>query len=180
MMMTSFWFPHLCGFLYSLIIKIVSRNSKEMYCDRGVTLRNKVWFPLLSHTESDAQIVKERIEDGANEKAALDSSTTAFSFASISIFPGWTKRVRVAGIYGNSIPMLFTNQYSMYWMKKVIARTKSHFHRSTKKPPEEAWKKYSIIAFQHSICGSGFIKYWSEGKRMMAPPHDEHLQTSLP
>ena len=37
---------------------------------------------------SARQIVKERIEDGANEKAALNSSTTAFSFASISIFPG--------------------------------------------------------------------------------------------
>lgn len=34
------------------------------------------------------QIVKERIEDGANEKAALNSSITALSFASISIFPG--------------------------------------------------------------------------------------------
>ena len=34
------------------------------------------------------QIVKERIEDGANEKAALNSSITALSFASISILPG--------------------------------------------------------------------------------------------
>jgi hypothetical protein len=35
-----------------------------------------------------AQIVKERIEDGANEKAALRFPITALSFASISIFPG--------------------------------------------------------------------------------------------
>ena len=35
-----------------------------------------------------AQIVKERIEDDANEKAALISSVTAISFASISVFPG--------------------------------------------------------------------------------------------
>jgi len=34
------------------------------------------------------QIVKERIEDGANEKAALRFSIAALSFASISIFPG--------------------------------------------------------------------------------------------
>ena len=34
------------------------------------------------------QIVKERIEDGANEKAVLLYSITALSFASISIFPG--------------------------------------------------------------------------------------------
>ena len=34
------------------------------------------------------QIVKERIEDGANEKAALHFLITALSFASISIFPG--------------------------------------------------------------------------------------------
>ena len=34
------------------------------------------------------QIVKERIEDGANEKAILAFPTTALSFASISIFPG--------------------------------------------------------------------------------------------
>jgi len=34
------------------------------------------------------QIVKERIEDGANEKAALRFPITALSFASISIFPG--------------------------------------------------------------------------------------------
>ena len=34
------------------------------------------------------QILKERIEDGANEKAVLNSSITALSFASISIFPG--------------------------------------------------------------------------------------------
>ena len=33
-------------------------------------------------------IVKERIEDGANEKAVLSYSITALSFASISIFPG--------------------------------------------------------------------------------------------
>ena len=34
------------------------------------------------------QIVKERIEDGANEKAILALPETALSFASISIFPG--------------------------------------------------------------------------------------------
>ena len=34
------------------------------------------------------QIVKERIEDGANEKAALRFPITALSFASISIFLG--------------------------------------------------------------------------------------------
>ena len=34
------------------------------------------------------QIVKERIEDGANEKAALRFPITALSFVSISIFPG--------------------------------------------------------------------------------------------
>ena len=34
------------------------------------------------------QIVKERIEDGANEKAALRFPIAALSFASISIFPG--------------------------------------------------------------------------------------------
>ena len=34
------------------------------------------------------QIVKERIEGGANEKAALRFPITALSFASISIFPG--------------------------------------------------------------------------------------------
>ena len=34
------------------------------------------------------QIVKERIEGGANEKAVLRFSLTALSFASISIFPG--------------------------------------------------------------------------------------------
>ena len=34
------------------------------------------------------KIVKERIEGGANEKAALNSLITALSFASISIFPG--------------------------------------------------------------------------------------------
>ena len=33
------------------------------------------------------QIVKERIEDGANEKAALRFPIAALSFASISIFP---------------------------------------------------------------------------------------------
>jgi hypothetical protein len=37
---------------------------------------------------SSLQIVKERIEDDANEKAAVNSSITALSFASISIFPG--------------------------------------------------------------------------------------------
>ena len=37
---------------------------------------------------SKRQIVKERIEDGANEKAALRFPITALSFASISIFPG--------------------------------------------------------------------------------------------
>ena len=36
----------------------------------------------------EVQIVKERIEDGANEKAALRFPITALSFASISIFPG--------------------------------------------------------------------------------------------
>jgi hypothetical protein len=35
-----------------------------------------------------SKIVKERIEDGANEKAALRFPITALSFASISIFPG--------------------------------------------------------------------------------------------
>ena len=34
------------------------------------------------------KIVKERIEGGANEKAALRFPITALSFASISIFPG--------------------------------------------------------------------------------------------
>jgi hypothetical protein len=34
------------------------------------------------------QIVKERIEVGTNEKAALKFSITALSFVSISIFPG--------------------------------------------------------------------------------------------
>jgi hypothetical protein len=34
------------------------------------------------------KIVKERIEDDANEKAAANFSITALSFASISIFPG--------------------------------------------------------------------------------------------
>jgi hypothetical protein len=38
--------------------------------------------------EWENQIVKERIEDGANEKAAINSLITALSFASISIFPG--------------------------------------------------------------------------------------------
>ena len=38
--------------------------------------------------EAGRQIVKERIEDGANEKAALRFPITALSFASISIFPG--------------------------------------------------------------------------------------------
>ena len=38
--------------------------------------------------QSNQQIVKERIEDGANEKAALRFPITALSFASISIFPG--------------------------------------------------------------------------------------------
>ena len=38
--------------------------------------------------DSSRQIVKERIEDDANEKAALKFSITALSFASISIFPG--------------------------------------------------------------------------------------------
>ena len=38
--------------------------------------------------KTEAQIVKERIEDGANEKAALRFPITALSFASISIFPG--------------------------------------------------------------------------------------------
>ena len=37
---------------------------------------------------SEVQIVKERIEDGANEKAALRFPIAALSFASISIFPG--------------------------------------------------------------------------------------------
>ena len=37
---------------------------------------------------AEVQIVKERIEDGANEKAALRFPITALSFASISIFPG--------------------------------------------------------------------------------------------
>ena len=40
------------------------------------------------HVEVEAQIVKERIEDGANEKAALRFPIAALSFASISIFPG--------------------------------------------------------------------------------------------
>ena len=40
------------------------------------------------HVKTEAQIVKERIEDGANEKAVLRFSITALSFASISIFPG--------------------------------------------------------------------------------------------
>ena len=40
------------------------------------------------HVKTEAQIVKERIEDGANEKAALRFPITALSFASISIFPG--------------------------------------------------------------------------------------------
>ena len=35
---------------------------------------------------AEVQIVKERIEDGANEKAALRFPITALSFASISIF----------------------------------------------------------------------------------------------
>ena len=38
--------------------------------------------------KAEAQIVKERIEDGANEKAALRFPIAALSFASISIFPG--------------------------------------------------------------------------------------------
>jgi len=38
--------------------------------------------------QTSRQIVKERIEDGANEKAALRFPITALSFASISIFPG--------------------------------------------------------------------------------------------
>jgi len=41
-----------------------------------------------SRDERARQIVKERIEDGANEKAALRFPITALSFASISIFPG--------------------------------------------------------------------------------------------
>lgn len=43
-MMTSFSFPHLCGFLYSLIMGKVPRNSKEMLCHSDVTLRNTVHF----------------------------------------------------------------------------------------------------------------------------------------
>ena len=37
---------------------------------------------------TNKQIVKERIEGGANEKAAPAFPVTALSFASISIFPG--------------------------------------------------------------------------------------------
>ena len=37
---------------------------------------------------AEVQIVKERIEDGANEKAALRFPITALSFASISILDG--------------------------------------------------------------------------------------------
>ena len=40
------------------------------------------------HGRVEVQIVKERIEGGANEKAALRFPITALSFASISIFPG--------------------------------------------------------------------------------------------
>ena len=40
------------------------------------------------HVKTEVRIVKERIEDGANEKAALRFSIAALSFASISIFPG--------------------------------------------------------------------------------------------
>jgi len=36
----------------------------------------------------EIQIVKERIEGGANEKAVSAFPVTALSFASISIFPG--------------------------------------------------------------------------------------------
>jgi hypothetical protein len=39
-------------------------------------------------SSSGRLIVKERIEGGANEKAALRFPITALSFASISIFPG--------------------------------------------------------------------------------------------
>ena len=39
-------------------------------------------------SEDEWMIVKERIEDGANEKVALRFPITALSFASISIFPG--------------------------------------------------------------------------------------------
>ena len=73
------------------------------------------------------QIIKERIEGGANEKAALNSLITALSFASISIFPGWTKRVLVAGIYGISIFLLFANPYIIYWEKWMLSHRESIF-----------------------------------------------------
>ena len=43
---------------------------------------------LYRNRAENRKIVKERIEDGANEKAILAFPATALSFASISIFPG--------------------------------------------------------------------------------------------
>ena len=55
-------------------------------CGLAVRKQHKMLFAA-SKFESK-QIVKERIEGGANEKAALRYPIAALSFASISIFPG--------------------------------------------------------------------------------------------
>lgn len=55
----------------------------ENFTNPQMPIRELFWIE-----NSAGQIVKERIEDGANEKAVLILSVTALSFASISIFPG--------------------------------------------------------------------------------------------
>jgi hypothetical protein len=70
----------------------ISQHRKKSY-EELLALRDDLFadiqrFEHKEISEDEWMIVKERIEDGANEKAALRFSITALSFASISIFPG--------------------------------------------------------------------------------------------
>ena len=64
-------------------------NGGGRFFDYGIIVRNSNFSKTVYvNSIQNRQIVKERIEDGANEKAALRFPITALSFASISIFPG--------------------------------------------------------------------------------------------
>ena len=79
---------------YILDIACGNGNDSSYLAQRGASVvafdYSKKMIELAKRRQSQyaKQIVKERIEDGANEKAALRFPITALSFASISIFLG--------------------------------------------------------------------------------------------
>jgi hypothetical protein len=74
--------------LYSVSCPAALLSSHHRVCRANFCLFYTEFHQFATVLLSANKVVKERIEGGANEKAALRFPITALSFASISIFPG--------------------------------------------------------------------------------------------